>query len=625
MKKRFTGIISLILSLLVSLTFLTGCNLVTTDSEREMNQVVATVSVNENFNDEILLSDVAMAYINGGYLNEQYYGYTTEQNINLLIENLISQRIVLQNALIELEADSTFAKNTDEEIYTPLRYLTGEDFIDAEYKAYDAFNAYIKTFAEAEDATYADGWAGELRTVPTGATNDVKEKTPGDKEAYIAKGVDVSDEKAFSDMIDSLKEGGLLGDKYETTEDPNDIEYFKSLKEDYYEEAIINIYEERLAKIARSQVTYAMLEGFYLDLYEGQVNFTNAEFVDKLSNATVDSPLLVGGYGSYGYVHNLLLGVNDEQEAEIKKIKEDNDNLSDADYALQRKLVLDATMAKDLRASWLFSNYDVKEENGKLYFTGDYTFAEDSANSLEFKGNFVKLKDADEEKQTPALYTATSVNSYNLKEFVTMMNAYIGGTITDNTAPYAIDSLTNSIYGAKNIAGAVEYEAKINELLFAFSTDSGSLNSYKGYVIKPEVEGTATEEYVKTFGDAGRILLSQGTGYVIVASDYGYHIMFYSELVSANSSYATLNGYLDTLNIDKGAYATWADYYDAMLNDYEAFEETENYLYKLASAKISTSISNYQNTIINSLINKYRYEEEGCVKIDKKVCESFYK
>ena len=90
MKKRFTGIISLILSLLVSLTFLTGCNLVTTDSEREMNQVVATVSVNENFNDEILLSDVAMAYINGGYLNEQYYGYTTEQNINLLIENLIS-------------------------------------------------------------------------------------------------------------------------------------------------------------------------------------------------------------------------------------------------------------------------------------------------------------------------------------------------------------------------------------------------------------------------------------------------------------------------------------------------------------------------------------------------------
>lgn len=624
MKKRLTGIISMILSLLLSLTFFAGCNLVTTDSEKEMKQVVATVSINENLKDDIILSDLVMSYINGGYTNEQYYGYTREQNIDVLLEELISQRILIQSILLELEADSDYAKNTDKEVYSVLRYLPADKLLDAEYSAYSAFNTYIESFAEAEDDKYADSWAGDARTFPTGATNEVKEKTETEKQAYIDNGIDVSDTKAVSAVIKSLTTNGLLGDKYKETGDIEDVEYFAELKQDYYEQALIEIYEERLALEARKAVTYEMLEGFYAELYSNQESFTNAEFTEKLSSATVDDPMLYGAYGSYGYVHNLLLGINDEQTAAIKKITEDNKNISDADYALARKAVLDATVASDLRSSWLHSGYDVEERSGKLYFTGDYTFAKDSNNSLPFMGTYSKIKDADAEKETPAKYSATLTYTYNLNQFIDMMDNYLGGTLTTNTAPYATESLTNNIFTAKKVEGATEYQEKINELLFAFSTDSGSLNTYKGYVIKPPVDGTATEEYVKTFGDAGRILLSQGTSYVVVASDYGYHVMFYSELVKANTEYATLNGYLNSLGIDKGSYVDWKTYYEAMINDYEEFAETENYLYKLANTKIKVNVTNYQNETLTSVINKYRYEETGCVSIKDSVIENFF-
>ena len=46
MKKRFMGIITVILTLIMSLSCLVGCNIVTTDNERDMDQIVATVDIN---------------------------------------------------------------------------------------------------------------------------------------------------------------------------------------------------------------------------------------------------------------------------------------------------------------------------------------------------------------------------------------------------------------------------------------------------------------------------------------------------------------------------------------------------------------------------------------------------
>ena len=83
----------------------------------------------------------------------------------------------------------------------------------------------------------------------------------------------------------------------------------------------------------------------------------------------------------------------------------------------------------------------------------------------------------------------------------------------------------------KNTLTELLVDAKINELLFAFSTDPGSLNKYKGYVISPN----NTEGFVESFSDAGKELLAMGgKSYIIVASDYGYHVIYF---VASNDNY----------------------------------------------------------------------------------------
>ena len=623
MKKRLTGLISLILSLLLCLSF-SACNLITYDSDREMKQVVATVSINENVKDEITLGDLVLSYINGGYLNEQYYGYTTEQNFDILLNQLVSQRILLQNAMIEFEADENFTKNTEKE-YTPLRYLSEKEIVDAKYESYSALNNYIKSFAEAEEEGKKDTWVGERRTIPTGATNDVKEKTLEEKKAYIANGVDKSDLKALNKAIESLDENAMLGDAYKASGVMEDIEYFKLILEESYEQQVLNIYYENLLKTARSEITFEVLESIYASMYAKQANFTNAEFVEKLSSATVDSPLLYGGFGGYGYVYNLLLGASDIQKEKITKIKEDDPGISDAKYSADRKAILDQTTVKDLRSYWVYSGYDAEvREDGKLYFTGDYTLTKNSEYSFAYQGEVTEIKPA--ENGETAKYAIKSTDSIKLDEFISRMDEYLGSATENN-----FYNMGDDVYGAKTFDGEIEeLDAKINELLFAFSTDAGSLNTYKGYVIKPEVEGTATEQYVKTFGDAGRKLLTQNKdGYVIVASDYGYQVMFYSKVLSASLDHDNLTAYLEAIGTDKTGYATYKEYYNAMLADYEAFEETDSYLFKLASTAITTNSNTYQQNKVNEIVNKYLYNEDGehpnCVSINKKVYEEYYK
>ena len=271
------------------------------------------------------------------------------------------------------------------------------------------------------------------------------------------------------------------------------------------------------------------------------------------------------------------------------------------------------TVAKDLRSSWILSGYDFKynAEEKTGVFTGDYTFAKDENNSLAFQGTVAQVRAADDSKDISAVYSVDSVKVFRLADFKDFVNGYV----YDNASLTPIDPLTydlnaDDIYaGYKRDDKPEEYDAKINELLFAFSTDSGSLNTYKGYVIKPE-----NDEYVKTFGDAGKALLAEGgSSYKVVASDYGYHFMFFSELWDVGSGAATLSDYLDTLNIDKGEYATWEAYFNAQKASKKAwddFAEENNFLYVLANELISAKLSDATTRTKTNVVTEYRYGDK---------------
>ncbi|MBR5387919.1 MAG: hypothetical protein IK147_00450 [Clostridia bacterium] len=603
MKKRLIKILTLAFAVIMCFSASFGCNLVTKDNLKDMEQVVATVNINKE--DNVYKRDVVMAYINYGYIYVQYYGYSQQRTMQLILDGLIESHIMVQEAMNVFENDATFVKDDAYPAYTAERYLSEEDRLSALYDTYVTINDLLDRYSDEEKpAENKDDLNETVRTVPTDAKNAEKDV---DKQAYIDEGFDVDSNEyrvnSLAKVVKMLKSNGLLGDAYQG--DIRDTDYFAQIKKTNMEQKVVDNYEEKLLSEVRSELAYDRLSAAYLDKKTEQENWSNAEFVSALSSATAEKPVLYSRQGTYGYVYNLLLGVNDYQSKEISDLNAES-NLSDAERAARRAEILNSTTVKDLRSTWILSGYDFDGEK----FTGDYTFAKDPANSLPFKGEVNLLKDATEED--PAVYGVEDVYTYGLKDFVAMMNEYVYGNaaVGENDADVSVYKKYDC-----NVKPA-EYENKINELLFAFSTDGGSLNTYKGYVIKPAVDGANTEEYVKTFGDAGRTLLTMGdASYIIVASDYGYHVMFFSLAFDADYGYDTLDEYLDSLDIDIGGYATYEEYFNAMLGDWEEFEKSDNYLYFLSNELISGKTANVVSAKRTEIVNRYVRETDGAVKV----------
>lgn len=610
MKKRLVKILTLAFAVIMCFSASFGCNLVTKDNLKDMEQVVATVNINKE--DNVYKRDVVMAYINYGYIYTQYYGYSQERTMRMILDGLVESHILVQEAMNVFEDDANFVKDDAYGKYVAERYLTEEEKLDALYDAYVTINSLLDRYSDEEQAAEnKDDLNETVRTVPTNAANAEKDV---DKQAYIDKGFDVDSNEyrvnALAKVVKMLKSNGLLGDGYQG--DLKDTDYFAQILKNNMEQQVVSNYEENILNDIRSGLTYEKLSAAYESKKTAQEEWSNTEFVSALSSATAESPILYSKQGTYGYVYNLLLGVNDYQSKEISDISK---NLSDAERAARRADILNSTTVKDLRSTWILSGYDFDGEK----FTGDYTFTKNPENSLPFNGEVTLLKEATEEDS--AVYGVEDVYTYGLNEFVAYMNEYLYGNADVGEGDENV-----SIYKKYDCDDKPEeYDAKINELLFAFSTDGGSLNTYKGYVIKPAVDGSNSEEYVKTFGDAGRQLLTMGNAsYIIVASDYGYHVMFFSEKFDADYGYDTLDSYLDSLDIDKGEAATWEAYFNAMLGDWEAFEESDTYLYFLASELISGKTGNAVSAKRTEIINKYVQETDGAVTVyEKRISDLF--
>ena len=638
MKKRFMGIITVVLTLIMSLSCLVGCNIVTTDNEKDMNQVVATVDINGK--KEIKKRDLVSAYLSYGYSYVQQYGYTVEAAMELVVDSLIQNRILVQSAMKGFE-DAGKVENQNYEKNDPLRYLESDDVNEAIYHVYESFNATIDSFMDAEEGDKKDLYNGTARPAPaTDAHDHGHDHAHGDVEEGIAKGVDKNStperRAAYNVFIELLKTNGLLGDKYNQTGDPEDTTYFQSLYTSQLESKIIEMWQEDLEKASRKSVTFEDLEKAYLENLDAQKEWSNADFISALENVSATSPILYCGYGTYGFVYNLLLGVNEYQDAEIKNITKDNPNISDEAYSVKRNEILANTIVKDLRSSWIVNGYDF-DFNNKV-FLNQYALA--GAESIPFGGEvkwvngegwnyeinveddkdvieYYKLVDGVEvfDHDYAPQYSVTSVDSYSFTQFVDFMDDYVFGANT------LVAGATNKDVYKKVTCDAeiANYNEKIQELIFAYSTDSGSLNNDRGYLVKPEVDGSNQEQYTETFAIAARDLVKEGkNGYTIVASDFGYHVIFYSARYDKSDfvSYATLTEYLSSVD---PSVTDWKAFYEEMVEDWHD-ADSDTFLYVLASNLADTKVSNDRSDAVNKLVYKYRYgENKDSVKVFKNV------
>lgn len=617
MRRILVAIASAVMAFVMSVTCLTGCNLVTVDTERDMNQLVATVQITTDAPQEkIYKKDMVMAYLNYGYYYEQYYGYTRTQVFTMIKNNLVNSRVYVQNAMLLFDAgeapfDGMVENSSITDKWNIERYLSDKDMADAKYSAYKDMNDLIESYTEDdEEDKVGDTMVDSVRAVPTGASND-EELTAAEKAEYVQNGIDTSSteerRRAFNKVINLFEANGLLGEDYKGN-DITKTEYYKETLNNYYENTLIEKYEKCITEQARKSVTFGKLEEEYLKKYNEQRDWDNDEFVSALSSASATDPILYANASGYGFVYNLLLGASDEVKEELTEWKNDHKGYTVEQYEAAREQIFNEKITvKDLRTSWILSGYDFDGTK----FIGDYTLVPDD--SLPYKGS-VNLLNGDErdEKDYKAEYNAAP-EKMSVMEFIELMDDYVYGTQKSF-------SLSDGMRVDASEAKA-DYDKRVKELMFAFSTDDSdsALNTYKGYAVKPEPDGSDTEEYQKEFAKAAREVLTLGkNSYVMIATDYGYHVIFYSEAFSSSWGF---NNLIDYLNNEYGTKekSEWESYYSDMISNWDDFENTTHYLYVLHDSLASTSASTALTNAQNDMLNKYVHSGDKYVVVYESV------
>lgn len=384
-------------------------------------------------------------------------------------------------------------------------------------------------------------------------------------------------QKAYNAFLASLQSYSLVKTKGEAAEDTSDftkLEYYYLELSSALGQALVGKYYEDLQdeaikaldKEIEQDVTYVAKK--YQEMYNSQALSYGkdvAAFESAMDSVSATSPLLYGVEG-YGYVYNILLPFSASQEVAYSEAK--NRGLSASELYAVRRNILNGVQAKDQRASWISSDdhvnysYEKDGEEGIYYFFDGNVNNEDKyekltqyAGSYWFKGSVDKNDDGEITKVDGTIKDSSiDYVITELKNHITKVSGLevTGGTIAptyyndnEKEGGLAFKNKKNEvnyekfIYATGKVKFTEEFEAKdffnpnaqaykalsaVNELMFAYSTDTGCLNTYMGYAVSPY--GT---NFVKEFEYAAQEAIKGGVGtYAVCATDYGWHIIYVS-------------------------------------------------------------------------------------------------
>ncbi len=495
----------------------------------------------------------------------------------------------------------------------------------------------------------------EVRTTPTGLNttdsdfydNDYRVYTGTGEQNSVRGSYEAKDDststtrrRAYNDLLASLKSNDLI-QKGEDTSDIETLNYFLLERKADYEDALIqklgDVFTEQseqkidadycncqFASMLDTQRTkYAASSS---DLEKAMESVSDTNFV---LTATGDSP----AESAYGFVINILLPFSAAQTDELNAIKQDYGDKKGNKFAARANL-LKSLKATDRRGSWFrgATDYSFKatadmdaygySESGK---TREWLFFEDSLKGegtkyeplKNYLGKYTYNGTWDEEARKYKPYQIT------VDEFIAEMEGYLTSdvalgagkvqTLTQTAADY-FDPAGGYYDGNGDVdyskfvyyAGKVNFEggfnanemfkkeseenlafSVINELSFAYNTDTAGLNSYLGYAITANKTSFVSEfEYASQ-----RAVLAGAGNYVVVPSDYGWHII-YCTFSFVDTGYGATGGHNTPFKFD-----------------YDKIEEEgtfSNLFYESIKANTASSEStNRRSKIISSYNDSY--------------------
>lgn len=516
-----------------------------------------------------------------------------------------SVRVYMNNSIDSLEKAIIIAATDDTEYETSVRTTpTGVDTEDSDY--YDvAYRVYTGT--------------GEQAGVQ-GSYEKVDGSSPTTRMT------------AYGKFLSNLKTNGLLV-KGEDTSDIESLQYYQNQKKSAYENLLITKLGEVFTDEAIETLTQEYCEESYATTLATQRS-TYLKDVSTLESdlgSVSDTKFVMTSPGEedkyYGLVINILLPFSASQSQALADSDKDYGDTKGNKFVTRANL-LKQIKATDQRGSWFtgetdysfaatdaVSAYDGGDANRTWLFfenslfdeTGKYELLSNYYGKYTYNGTY----DADKRVYVPNKLTVDGflgeMESYlgfafGKENVLTGKEDYSAGYYAQTVSDYYTDGKVDyskfvytsgkidwsavagegetATFNANNIflAGSKENIALsvINELSFAYNTDTAGLNTYLGYAV------TANKtDFVSEFEYAAQQAVRGGAGtYYVVPSDYGWHIIYCTFSLAD-----TENGQPYTFN--------WDDV---------KTEGTFSYLYyeALKADAYSTTSTNIRSQIINS-------------------------
>ncbi len=637
MKRKYQAIAAVSVAAVLTCGVFAGCDLVTQDVAKNMNQEIAVIDItkSDDFTGEgqfadyksvispatIYKRDMMMTYMTSGYSAMQQSGWSYADTFEAICDSLVNQQIFLQYAQAYLlkngytnengettpytveKLNTYLEENEGDEVAYLSYYLTEEERGQTEYNLKVFFNNtldaqepnYVKGTEDEED----EDTSSDSRTTPTGIgtededyydpnykiftgtgkTTDISSAVAAECGSYeaVEGSTSTSRRSAYGDFLSGLRNNSLLR-KNEDVTDISSLSYYKLQRKTMYESALISKLTESLEYYAEQKLKeddYAWAKALFNEQYNEQKGTYEKDtdaFETALDSVSDTNFLLYTPDVKYGFVINILLPFSATQSAQLSKADADFGDKKGNKFETRARL-LKGLKATDQRGAWFGGDteypFEAAEEDGA------YKGESEDRNWLFFKDQLAGADGKTDSEYEPVknyigkyTYNGTVVdkgdgkykttpNKITIDDFIDEMKGYMKAAaeldITDDTKQVGESYYTHpytDYYGADgkpDYSKFLYYEGKvkftedydvnkifkygteenkafsvINELSFAYNTDTAGLNSYLGYAVSPY-----KTDFVKEFEWAAQKAVSGGAGTITVApSDYGWHIMY---------------------------------------------------------------------------------------------------
>ncbi|MBQ7913036.1 MAG: hypothetical protein IJ308_04730 [Clostridia bacterium] len=365
--------------------------------------------------------------------------------------------------------------------------------------------------------------------------------------------------KAYNDFLSNLQSYNLLqskGGEVEDTKEATLLDYYYVELSSSLGQALINKYFEELedSVLAKLNGTYAENEYEKL-IAQQELDYAkdSSAFATKIDSESATSITLYGR-DNFGFVYNILLPYSAEQNEVYSNAE--SSGLTQNELYNVRKAILKDVKGKDQRAGWINEhedeNYATYDETAQKWnFFTDIISGKSEYEELEHYLGVVPFNGTATLKDEKYEYTYNQVSVDDVvNQFEDLIIENLGAQaisarstvetsyeLANGNTKYVSDGkvdYSKFVYrkGKVNVTATPDDYFKkgtdvykmvsiANELMFAYSTDTGCLNTYMGYSVSPY-----KTNFVKEFEYAAQQAVKDGVGaYYVVPTEFGWHII----------------------------------------------------------------------------------------------------